>query len=158
MKRSLSEKSSGKNNRMYGRNHSEESRKNMSEKRKGLLVGKKNGMYGVDRSGKKNTFYGKTHTEETKRKISEAKKGRSYTKGIPKSAKHKENLAKSRQNLFRENATIYVWYHNNHGEFEGTVYDLIENFPQHNIRVNEMTKVLSERYKEQSHRGWRLIG
>ena len=90
-RKKLSEKSKGENNPMYGRNHSEEtckmlrevnlgkhhteeSRKKMSESRKGKLCGDKNPMYG--RFGEKNTFYGKKHTEEQKKKWSESRKGR----------------------------------------------------------------------------------
>ena len=38
--------SSGENNPMYGKNHSEESKRRMSENRKGLTCGEKNGNYG----------------------------------------------------------------------------------------------------------------
>ncbi len=49
----------GKNNFMYGRKHTEEIRKKMSEARKGKYV------------GENNPFYGKTHSDESKIKISE---------------------------------------------------------------------------------------
>jgi len=47
-----------------GSKHSEESKKKMSESKKGKMV------------GEKNPFYGKTHSEETRKKISEAGIGR----------------------------------------------------------------------------------
>lgn len=50
----------------YGRQHTEETKRRISES----LSGEKNGMY-----GKKGSFTGKSHTEETKRKISESKTG-----------------------------------------------------------------------------------
>lgn len=53
----------GKDHPMYGKKHTEESKRKMSESRKGDL----------------NHFYGKTHTEETKRKISESLKGTTHT-------------------------------------------------------------------------------
>ena len=52
----------GEDNSMYGKHHSEESRKKMREAQKGK------------RTGKDNPFYGKTHSEETRKKWSEARK------------------------------------------------------------------------------------
>lgn len=51
-------------NGMYGKQHTEKSKKQMSEHRKGLT------------SGERNPMYGKHHTEATKQKISEANRGR----------------------------------------------------------------------------------
>lgn len=48
---------------MYGKKHTDESRKKMSDKLIGLLVGEKNGMFG--RSGDLNPMYGKKHAPET---------------------------------------------------------------------------------------------
>ena len=50
-------------NPMYGRRHSEKTKKKMSEERQG------------QNTGKDNSFYGKQHTEESKRRISESLKG-----------------------------------------------------------------------------------
>lgn len=55
---------SGKNHPMFGKHHSEESIKKMSESKKGKMI------------GEKNPFWGKTHSKETRRKISEAHKGK----------------------------------------------------------------------------------
>ncbi len=48
---------------MYGKKHSEETKRKISEIKKETS------------SGENNPFYGKKHTEETKRKIGEANKG-----------------------------------------------------------------------------------
>ena len=48
----------GERNGMWGKKHSEETRKRISEK--------------VGRAGKDNSFYGKKHSEETKKKLSES--------------------------------------------------------------------------------------
>lgn len=70
---------SGENHPRFGKHHSEESIKKMSESKKGKLV------------GEKNPFYGKTHSEETRIKISEANKGRpSPMKGRPSPMKGKK--------------------------------------------------------------------
>lgn len=54
----------GENNNFYGKKHSEETKKRMSDAVKGL--------YG----GKNNPWYGKKHSEETKKKMSEIKNGK----------------------------------------------------------------------------------
>jgi group I intron endonuclease len=53
--------SKGKNNGMFGKKHTKESKKSMSLKRKGKKI------------GMENPFFGKTHSEETKKRLSEAK-------------------------------------------------------------------------------------
>jgi len=58
------ETSKGKNNGMYGRKHSDESKKKNSESNK------------IAQGGKNNSFYGKKHTEESKKKMSESRKRR----------------------------------------------------------------------------------
>jgi len=74
----------GDRNGMYGKTHSEESKKKMSRPKSG----KDNGMYGKKHSdetkkkisenlkGEKNPFYGKKHSDETKKKMSEIAKKR----------------------------------------------------------------------------------
>lgn len=51
----------GKDNPFYGKKHTEETKKKISESRKGKggQTGKLNPMYGTDRSGKNNPMYGK---------------------------------------------------------------------------------------------------
>ena len=55
---------SGEKHPMFGKKHSEETKKKMSASKKGL------------QSGEKNPMFGKHHSEETKKKISNAKKGK----------------------------------------------------------------------------------
>jgi len=55
---------SGEKHPRFGKHHSEESIKKMSESKKGKMV------------GEKNPFYGKTHSEEVRKKMSEAHKGK----------------------------------------------------------------------------------
>jgi group I intron endonuclease len=74
----------GEKNGMYGKKHTDESKKKMSNPK----FGQNNGMYGKKHSeetkkkisdkliGEANPFYGKKHSEETKQKISETAKKR----------------------------------------------------------------------------------
>lgn len=54
----------GEKSHMYGKHHSDETKKKISEAHK----------------GEKNPFYGKSHSEKTRRKMSEAKKGKTGEK------------------------------------------------------------------------------
>jgi len=68
---------SGEQNPMYGRTHSEETIKKMQESAKGRVIPveqHKRMMQNRNQFGEKNPFYGKTHTEEVKRKQSEKMK------------------------------------------------------------------------------------
>ena len=72
---------------MLGKKHSEETKRRISESQKGLQVGEKNGMYGKNQSeefkknmslrmNSDNPMKGKTHTEEARNKISASKIGK----------------------------------------------------------------------------------
>ena len=61
----------GELNPFYGKTHTEEVKQKISEQRKGKCV------------GKENPFYGKTHTEEVKQKISETNRGRCLGENSP---------------------------------------------------------------------------
>ena len=123
-RRKMSEAMSGEKNPFYGRHHSEESKKKISDTHKGLLSGEKHPFYGrhlseetkrklskankgkhlsVEHkrkiseatSGEKNPFYGRQHSEESRRKMSGSHKGKpAYNKGIPRSEEVKKKLSK----------------------------------------------------------------
>ena len=59
----------GENHPMYGKHHSEETRKRMSDAQKG----EKHHMWG--KKGKDNPNYGRKHSEETRKRMSEARTG-----------------------------------------------------------------------------------
>ena len=82
----------GEKNGMFGRNHTEESRRKMSESSTGKYTGENAWNYGKhlsdetkrklrekalerDTNGERNPFYGKQHSDETKRLLSERMKG-----------------------------------------------------------------------------------
>lgn len=75
---------------MTGRKHTEESKKKMSQNRKGKLSGENNPFYGKhhteetkkilsEKLSGSQTWLGKTHTEESKKKISQAGLGRKHS-------------------------------------------------------------------------------
>lgn len=104
-----------------GYKHSPEIRKKLSQLKKGRFTGSDNPMFGkthseetkrkisLKNSGKNNYFYGKHHSEETKRKISEAQLG-------PKNhmyGKHpsKETLEKMSKVKLGKNNSFYGKHH-----------------------------------------------
>lgn len=74
--------SKGKNNPMYGKKHSEESKKKMSQNRS-------------DNSGKNHHMYGKKHSKATKEKMSKAHKGHKGCVGCKRSNETKIKISKA---------------------------------------------------------------
>ena len=70
-------KLSGERNHFYGKKHSPETRRKLSEAAKGRVISEETRRkLSEARTGEKNHLYGKRHSTETRRKISEAGKGR----------------------------------------------------------------------------------
>lgn len=70
---------SGENNPFYGKKHTEESKRKMSESKKGKKIsGENNSMYGESRFGKDNPMWGKNHSNESKMKMSKNKNTSGY--------------------------------------------------------------------------------
>lgn len=81
IKKTLSIRFSGKNNPMYGKHHSEETKEKLRKIDKSYTQTEeyKKNMSSAT-SGEKNGMYGKHHTEESKQKMSDAKKGKKMGK------------------------------------------------------------------------------
>jgi len=96
----ISKKYSGKNHPMYGKKHSEETLKKLSEKRKGKSTISEYQRQRIAESNRarKGTKKG-PHSEETKRKISESKKGRKHPHKFgerkPMCKEHKQKISES---------------------------------------------------------------
>lgn len=92
----------GEKNGMYGKTHTPEVRKKLSEKQKGIEPGNKGKKYedymsekkakkikeklsedAKQRTGEKNPFYGKAHSEETKEKLRQINLGKKPTNSRP---------------------------------------------------------------------------
>ena len=62
---------------MYGKHHSEQSRKKMSEAHKGKSMSEEHyNKLSKAFKGEKNPFYGKHHSEEVRKKMSESRRGK----------------------------------------------------------------------------------
>ena len=113
----------GKDNPFYGKSHSEENRRKISECNKGKTVSEETrrkiseGNKGktvseetrrkisISKSGENNPFYGKSLSEETKRKLSEANRGKNnplYGKSHSEETKRKIGEAQKGKTLSQE--------------------------------------------------------
>ena len=87
----VAEAMKGEKNPFYGKHHSAESKKKISESQKGKQAGEDNPMYR------------KHHTDEARRKMSEAKKGKTtWNKGKKLSAEHKKKIGEAHKNMSEE--------------------------------------------------------
>ncbi len=85
---------SGPNNCMFGKNHTEETKKKISESKKGT------------QAGENNPFFGKKHTDESKSKISKSRVGRFGGENNPQFGLRGElspNFGKKRSEISRQN-------------------------------------------------------
>lgn len=92
----------GSNNPFYGKTHSDESRKKMSDAHTGIKLSPEH-CRNISKAhkGTKNHFFGRKHTIETKQKISDSKKGQiPWNKGKkmpPMSEETKHKMSESRK-------------------------------------------------------------
>lgn len=93
----MSESHKGEKNIFYGKTHSEESRKKMSDAN-------------LDSNGNKNNFYGKTHSEESRKKISIKAKNRWNTGNLhlPPVMKGKDNPSTKKRLFISPEGEKYI--------------------------------------------------
>ena len=113
----------GKDNPFYGKHHTEETRKKLSEINKGKKLTddtrkKISEAEKGKRTGEKHPMYGKKHSTETRRKLSEANKGKKLSEETKKklSAAAKGNT----------NIRGYHWYNN--GKINKLCYECPDGF------------------------------
>lgn len=101
----------GEGNGMFGKTHSDTSKKKMAEAHKGKspwnlgikLTEEHRQKISESNSLEKNFMFGKTHSLDTKQKISKKNKGHSYNKGILKTDEHKKKISeKLKGKIFSE--------------------------------------------------------
>jgi len=125
---------SGQLNPMFGKSHSEETKKLMSEKKKGLY------------SGENHPLYGKHHTEETKRKISEANLGKEgWNKGKTWSEEYKQKMSLSKKGTVAWTKQWIVTFPDGHTE---EVDNLAEFCREHKLHRGNMSSVAKGKLKQ----------
>jgi group I intron endonuclease len=77
-RKKMSESRSGEGNVMWGKQHSPETRRKISENNIGKKSGENNYWFG--KTGKNHAAFGRKHTEDTKRKIGEKHKGKKVSR------------------------------------------------------------------------------
>lgn len=107
----------GEQHPMYGKHHTEESCRMMSDSKKGKTTWSKGKHFSEEHCknisishkgklcGESNPFYGKKHTEEQKKKWSESKKGKLCGESNPMYGKISPNRGKHR--VYREDGTYF---------------------------------------------------
>ena len=125
----------GELNGMYGKSHTEEAKRKMSENRKGLTCDEKNGMYG------------KRHTEEAKLKVSIANKNKTpWNKGITKEVDERLILAaKKWQQSVKENDSIKR--RREHPRFHNINEDQLIELYQNKIPMYKRAEIMGENRK-----------
>lgn len=90
-------------------------------------------------------------TDEMRANMSKAKTGQSI-KLPPRTKEHSLNISKA-----RTNKTMYTFIHEIYGTVICARFELINLYPELNIKSTELGKVIDPTYREKSHRGWSVI-
>lgn len=130
--------------------HSEETKRKMSEARKGKYVGEKNSFYGRTHSeetkrkiseslkGENNPNYGKHCSEETKKKLSESQKGEnSHMYGKSLSEETRQKISEATKG---ENHPMYGKHHSEESKRKMSEAKKGENHPLYGKHHSEETK------------------
>ena len=121
-------------NPMFGKTHSEESKRLMSEKKKGLY------------SGENHPMYGKHHSEESKKKISESNLGKdAWNTGKSWSEEYKKKMSQSKSGKVSWTKQWIVTFPDGHKE---EVDNLAEFCRVHNLHRGNMSSVAKGKLKQ----------
>ena len=124
-------KRSGSDNPMFGRKHSEESKKKMSEKKIGMLA------------GEKHPLFGKHHSEETKEKIRQKALGRpSPRRGVVLSEETKRKMSESKKGKVSWSNNWLVTFPDGHEEKTDNMAEFCRKY---NLHKGNMSSVASGR-------------
>ena len=102
------------NKLFFGKHHSAEARKKMSEARKGRTFSEEHRKKIAEaHKGENNPFFGKHHSEETRKKMSEARKGKhksaEHRQKISEALKGYHHSAEARQKMSEANKGKHWW-------------------------------------------------
>lgn len=149
IKKSLSKRFKGQNNPMFGKTHTTEARKKMSEKNKGKIA---HPISDYQKEKIRESNKNRVWTDEMRSKASESQKKRYLErpesfKGYKKTDEHKHNLSKVRKGT----GTVYNFVHKDGRTFTGTAPQLSEMVNSHPA---ESWKLVKGQYK--THKGWKV--
>jgi group I intron endonuclease len=154
---------SGDKNPFSGMQHSEEVKKIMSERKKGLYKGKNNPMYGVRRTGIFSPHFGKLHSEESKRLIASKKIGTkasievrrkmSETRKNP-SEEFRRNISSVTSGNNNPNAQVYFCEDSEGGKLKCEMLVGLKNFcNEKGLPFNTMRKINNT---DRLYKGWKV--
>lgn len=152
---------SGEKNGFYGKTHTQETKKIISNeiinlcktdndfKNSRRSFGEKNGMYESARFGRLNPMYGKEHSKETKKKISENIK--KFYETNPSPNKGKKLSDEIKRKISEKNSKEYTLLNPNNEIIK--IKNLTKFAKDNGLSIGCLEQVVSGRNK--SHRGWK---
>lgn len=145
-----SETMSGENSPFYGRHHSANAIKKMSEARLGKKASDETRQKMSEaQRGENNHFYGKTLSAEHRAKMSESMRGKHH------SAESRAKMSKARRGSGNPayDSTQYIFQHPEHGERICTQYELRTEF---SLAPQSLSGLIRGRLRTTG--GWRFLG
>lgn len=162
-------KVTGKNNHFYGKDHTEEFKKNHSLRHTGFKHSNKNiQLFSEINSGSNNAMFGKfgadhpayghKKSEDFKTNMSKRFSGNQnpmYGKDFTPEHRLKLSKANSGKCNGRYDPTIREWSHPDYGTFVGTTYEFVNNFVDQKLSSNYLRGIIKNQRK--TYRGWILV-
>lgn len=131
-KKKRSDQVSGKNNPMFGKKHTDETK---------ILISKKSGKISI-----KNGMYGKQHTTLSKNKMSKNHHHLKTMLGKSHSIHTKEKMSKS------HNPKVFTYNHPTHGQINATMRQMISLYPE--LKLSGLKALSSNKLK--TYKDWYL--